>query len=142
MIKEYIDKICNILDISVPDISYDTSTFLSETMLAGCDISTYTMYLKKCDESNPDYLFSIAHELRHLWQSIEDKELYLSDYKPRTAFSDVAEYNLQLAEIDANAFGALIMIDAFGIEPLFQGMPEKVINTIKERIKYIAKTLA
>lgn len=76
MIKEYISDICNILNISIPSVSYDTSNFPTNTMMAQCSSDGSTIYLKKYNKPNPDQLFSIAHELRHIWQIQNDEQLY------------------------------------------------------------------
>lgn len=131
MIKEYIKDICEELNIPVPEVSFDTSVFLTKTMLAYCD--GHTIYIKKTDRPNPDQLFAIAHELRHLWQIQEDEEYYLHDYKSADEI-DNETYNLQIAEIDANAFASIVMIDWFGLQPLYQGMSDKVVSAIKNRI--------
>lgn len=107
MIKEFITDICELLKIDVPHVSYDTSHFPTKTTWAQCEPITNTIYLSKVDKLNPDYLFSIAHELRHIYQFQTDKQFYLSDYKPSDECSSVDEYNLQMAEVDANAFASI-----------------------------------
>ena len=78
MIYDFINEICTILNIPVPSVSFDTSNFATDTMMAQVDIDGKTLYLKKYDKPNPDQLFSIAHELRHIWQIKDSKALYLS----------------------------------------------------------------
>lgn len=68
IIFDYIEKVCEILEIEVPNISYDASNFSSGTMLAQVRPEDYTLYLKKLKKVDCDGLFIIAHELRHLWQ--------------------------------------------------------------------------
>lgn len=53
---------------------------------------------------------------------------------------DVESYNMQLAEIDANAFATIVMADCFGIRPLYQGMSDKVIQAIGKRVDEIINT--
>ena len=113
MIYSFISDICDILNIPVPAVSFDTSNFASDTMMAQCSPDGSTIYLKKYDKPNPDQLFSIAHELRHIWQMQNYEQLYFSAYKPINLCSSVEEYNLQIAELDANAFAGLTMIDFF-----------------------------
>ena len=50
------------------------------------------------------------------------------------------EYNLQIAELDANAFGGLVMIKFFHIKPLFEGVPISVKSKIFERMEYLKTT--
>jgi Zn-dependent peptidase ImmA (M78 family) len=141
MINEYIEDICELLNISVPTVSYDTSHFASDTMMAQCNPSGNTIYLKKCNKPNPDYLFSIAHELRHIWQAQTDEVFYFASYKPIDLCDSVELYNLQIAEIDANAFADIIMIDFFHLQPLFEGLSDSVKDKIHERMDNIIATL-
>lgn len=138
MIYDFINNICNILNISVPTVSFDTSNFPTDTMMAQVNPSGDTIYLKKYEKPNPDLLFAIAHELRHIWQIQKDKKFYFSTYKPINLLSSVEEYNLQIAEIDANAFAGCVMVDAFGLSPLFNGVPDNVKAKITDRMKEIA----
>lgn len=140
MIKEFVSEICEIIDISIPEISYDTSNFASDTMMAQVDSDGKTIFVKKYDKPNPDQLFSIAHELRHISQIKNDYKLYFSEYKTIDMCSSIEEYNLQIAEIDANAFAGLIMMDFFNLKPLFEGIPDSVKSKIFERMEYLKTT--
>lgn len=140
MIYDFINEICTILNIPVPSVSFDTSNFATDTMMAQVDIDGETLYLKKYDKPNPDQLFSIAHELRHIWQTKDSKALYFSEYKPIDLCSCVEEYNLQLAEIDANAFAVLIMADFFHLKPTFPNVSETVKRKIYEHVEQLANT--
>lgn len=140
MIEEFILNICTILNIKVPSVSFDTSNFPSDTMMAQCSPDGSTIYLRKCDRPNPDQLFSIAHELRHIWQIKTDEDLYLSDYRPVDQCASVEAYNLQLAEVDANAFASIIMTEFFHLTPRFDGVQESVRQKIRDRMSYIIST--
>ena len=140
MIKQYVTTVCQILNINEPTVSSDTASFSTETTLVQCDPSGSTIYLKN-ESPNPDLLFAIAHELRHVWQVRTNKQLYLSEYKPAALMPSIEDYNLQLAEIDANAFAAIIMTDFFRLQPQWQGQSAKVISAINSRIKVILQTL-
>lgn len=140
MIKEFITDVCELLEIEIPKISYDTSHFPTKTTLAQCEPTANIIYLTKVDKPNPDYVFSIAHELRHIYQYQTDEEFYLSGYKPSNKCSSVEEYNLQIAEVDANAFAAIIMTDFFSLKPQWHGLSNKVIDTIEKRIKFLLAT--
>lgn len=143
MIEEYITKICKILKIQKPIILYDTSAFISDSIYAQCicEPDKQTICLKRMETPNPDYLFAIAHELRHIYQYVYDKQFFLSDYKERNKCSSVEEYNLQIAEVDANAFVAIIMLKNFGLRPQWEGYTDKVIQEINKRINTISPTL-
>ena len=140
MIKEFITDVCELLEIRVPKISYDTTHFATKTTMAQCEPETNTIYLNKVDKPNPDYVFSIAHELRHIYQYQTDEKFYLSGYKPSNKCSSVEEYNLQIAEVDANAFASIVMTDFFSIKPQWYGLSGKVINAIEKRIKFLLAT--
>ena len=140
MIHKFISDICDILNISVPSVSFDSSNFSTDTMMAQCSSDGSTIYVKKYDKPNPDQLFSITHELRHIWQIKNNEQLYFSKYKPIDMCSSGEEYNLQIAELDANAFAGLIMIDFFHLKPLFEGIPESVRSKIFERMEYLKTT--
>ena len=92
MIEEYITDICYLLNIKEPYVSYDVTGFATDTTMAQCDVVNNTIYLNKLDKSNPDYLFGIAHELRHIWQYQTDEQFYLSDYKSSDKCSSIEEF--------------------------------------------------
>lgn len=140
MIEEFITDVCDLLDIEIPKISYDISHFLTKTTLAQCEPDANTIYLNKVDKPNPDYVFSIAHELRHIYQYQTDRQFYLSEYKPSNKCSSIEEYNLQIAEIDANAFASIVMTDFFSMKPQWNGLSENVIKAIDKRIKFLLAT--
>lgn len=135
MIYNFVQDVCEILEIPVPEISFDTSCFLTKTTLAQINISNNTIYMKKIDKPNPDQFFAIAHELRHMWQAQNNKELYFSSYKTSNLCHSIEEYNLQLAEIDANAFAGVIMTEFFRLKPTFDNLSESVKDKIYERMK-------
>lgn len=141
IIYDFISDICDILNISVPSVSFDTSNFTTDTMMAQCNPDGSIIYVKKYNRPNPDQFFSIAHELRHIWQMQNNEELYFSTYKPIDLCKSVEEYNLQTAELDANAFAGLVMIDFFHLEPLFQNVSEPVKTKIYERMEHLDITL-
>lgn len=140
MIKEFVTDVCELLEIGVPKISYDTSHFPTKTTLAQCEPTANIIYLTKTNKPNPDYVFSIAHELRHIYQYQTDEQFYLSKYKPSSECSSIEEYNLQIAEVDANAFASIVMTAFFSMKPQWNGLSDKVINTIEKRIKFLLST--
>lgn len=140
MIEEFITDVCELLEIWVPKISYDTTHFATKTTMAQCEPETNTIYLNKVDKPNPDYVFSIAHELRHIYQYQTDEKFYLSGYKPSNKCSSIEEYNLQIAEVDANAFAAIVITDFFSLKPQWYGLSNKVIDAIEKRIEFLLTT--
>ena len=71
----------------------------------------------------------------------DDKQFYLSTYKPVNLMSSIEEYNLQIAEIDANAFAYIVMVDFFGMKPLFYGLSDNVKSRILDRVEYLKRVL-
>jgi Zn-dependent peptidase ImmA (M78 family) len=137
MIQDFIKDICNLLDIPEPTLSYDTSSFSTETMMAQCDPENNIIFIRKKDRPDPDYLFAVAHETRHIWQYLKDEKLYFLNYKTSETCEDSEAYNLQIAEIDANAFAGLIMTDFFGLEPQYNGMSAIVKRKIHKRMEFL-----
>lgn len=140
MINEYIKNVCEILKITPPDISYDISHFPTKTTLAQCSSDGTTIYLRHITLSNPDDVFAIAHELRHIWQIRNDYDEYFTNYKTSDEIG-VEAYNNQPAEIDANAFATIIMTDLFKLRPLYNGLSKKTVDNIMARIDIVLKSL-
>ena len=140
MINEYIKNVCEILKITPPDISYDISHFPTKTTLAQCSSDGTTIYLRHITLSNPDDVFAIAHELRHIWQIRNDYDEYFTNYKTSDEIG-VEAYNNQLAEIDANAFATIIMTDLFKLRPLYNGLSKRTVDNIMARIDIVLKSL-
>lgn len=132
-IREYIRKVSKILKIDPPKIKM-VEKLDTETMLAAVNTESNRIYVKE-NLLNYDLLFSIAHEMRHIWQYHYDKTMF-DNYRSSKVLSK-EEYNLQPAEIDANAFAKILMIDKFGVVPLFDGMSDEVKNKIDERAEKI-----
>lgn len=138
---DFINNLCKLLDIPKPKISYDTSHFPNATTLAQCSSDGTTIYLKEIDSPDLEYFFAIAHELRHIWQIIKYKETYLSKYKPRNCCKSLNDYAIQIAEVDSNAFAGVIMVDCFGIKPLFNGYSQTVKDAIYNRMEHLVASL-
>lgn len=133
--KIFIEEMCEALEIEVPVISFDTSTFTSDTLMANIDPNGYIMHIRPVDMINFDLFFAISHELRHVWQMKKHKEIFFKSYHPREEFKNVNDYNMQLAEIDANAFAAFIIEECFGVHPLFKGFSKKVRDAIWQYVE-------
>ncbi len=141
MIHQFISDICDILNIPIPSVSFDTSNFSTDTMMAQVNSSGDTIYLKKYDKPNPDQLFSIAHELRHIWQIKNHNDLYFYNYQTVENIG-IEKYNLQPAEVDANAFASIVMVDFFHLQPQYKGLSNSVICAIKNHITEIITELS
>lgn len=78
-----------------------------------------------------DALFAICHEMRHAYQSKYTKKIFNNYVK--IGELDIEEYNLQEAELDANAYAAMVMKREFGVSPQFKGYSERVKKAIWDR---------
>ena len=87
-----------------------------------------------------DALFAMCHELRHIYQSIHYPDMFESYQELGTL--DTESYNLQEAEIDANAYASLFIELHFGVSPLFNGYSAKVKAAIKKRKSEIKGAVA
>lgn len=138
---EYINEICKILDISIPKIISTSNSLGTDTTLAIVIPNKNTIYIKKSSQYTLDTFFSVAHELRHLWQYKTNKDFYFKNYKNSDTLS-VDEYNCQIAELDAHAFAYIVSVDFFGVKPLFNSFSQETKNMIMEQVSNIAKSFA
>lgn len=138
-IKLFIADICSELRIKPPELSMDTSCFMSDTMRAMVEIdkNDKRVVLHIQPPYDLDFIYAIAHELRHIWQMENQKKKYFQNYKTRNELS-VDDYNLQPAEIDAHAY-ALCVLSELGVMPLFKGYSDRVKEKIYSRAKVLAK---
>lgn len=128
-------EICDILDIPVPFIKFVSA----DRMHTGTQIAALTpdaVLIRDDIAVSPELFFALAHELRHAHQIAHGESL--EEYRTSDRIS-IEQYNLQPLEVDANAFGALIMSDFFGIVPQFRNMPDTVRKAIKDRMKQLQK---
>ena len=128
-------EICDILDISVPDINFVSA----DRMRTGTQIAALTpdvVLIRDDIAVSPELFFALAPELRHAYQIASGESL--EEYRTSDKIG-VERYNLQPLEADANAFGALIMSDFFGIVPQFHNMPDAVRKAINDRMKQLQK---
>ena len=89
--------------------------------------------------TNPtDTYFVVAREVRHMWQMMNDRKKYFTDYltSPSISFED---QNAQISEIDSTAFAIYIIRKFFSLTPKIINSPE-TSNLIDLRYNYIVKT--
>lgn len=141
-LKEFIGEVCAVLEIPVPDISDDFRVFENNTRMAVLEIKKNVPTLYLCDrmETEQDYYFAVAHELRHLWQYITNEKYWLGGYKTAEEIG-ITAYNRQRLEIDANAFAALVMVLSFGMVPTFQSLDLETRHMIEVRVRQIMPEL-
>ena len=130
---EFVETISEFLRIPTPTISSDTSGF-SKTQIAEADIANNKIRIKTCADERDTY-FAIAHELRHFWQSRHGFDF---DSHESNKSVSANRYNSQEEEIDANAFGVIVMSE-FGVRPLFTNLDEPNKKLIYDRADEIAK---
>ena len=122
------------LGITCPKIQFGTKK-KSAGNIAGLvlDSKKNPKYIAISDEYDNilDALFAVCHELRHVYQSIHYPDMFES-YQELGTLSQT-EYNLQTAEIDANAYASLFIELHFGMSPLFNGYSAKVKAEIENR---------
>lgn len=131
--------LADILDIEDPDIIVDDD-LLNYGILACFMPDEYSVHI--CLETGNlfNMLFALAHEFRHIWQYKEDEDKYIKNQKSKMDLGSKA-YNLQIAEVDANAFAHLIMTNWLGVKPTFENLDDEVKEAIYKREKEIAKEL-
>lgn len=127
-IERYIEFIADELKIEIPEIRYRTK-LQTDTMLAMADIQNGILFVKKNLSEDLDVFFSIAHEMRHLWQA-KYKPEFFNGYRTVEECGHVDIYNAQVAEADANAYATTIMEDLFNVTPQFDGLSDAVKNLI------------
>ena len=93
------------------------------------------IYIDSESEFNPEIVFVIGHELRHLYQfQILGMNGVL---EKQAAKCTVDDYNMQFPELDANAFGVICMVQLTGCKPLFNHFSKEVKDAINKRVEYI-----
>lgn len=137
--SEFIEIVCSNLKITtliVEEVLFlHTPTQLAEYIPAD-NVLKYRM-----GKMPLDIMFAIAHELRHKWQMENCPEIF-QNYINSTD-TDIEQYNLQYnlqsAEIDANAYAMVIMESGFGVTPQFKGLSEKIKKKILSRANEIVE---
>lgn len=98
------------------------------------DCSKDEIIIKEEPNNAFDFCFMIAHEWRHCFQE-KTKDPCLEGYRQRSEFGSVDDYNMQKAEVDANAFAWYIVssLTSFKARPLFKGLGEEPKKAIEAR---------
>ena len=131
------------LGITCPKIQFGTKK-KSTGNIAGLvlDSKKNPKYIAISDECDNilDALFAVCHELRHVYQAANMPDIF-QHYQELGTLSQT-EYNLQTAEIDANAYASLFIELHFGVSPLFNGYSAKIKAAIKKRKSEIKGAVA
>lgn len=141
LIHEFAKKICLQLGLESPKIICDESFFLTTSQMGAMDLNTNTLYLRNEYKTKFDALFTIAHELRHVYQSrnILWNDSLISRRKNNETTTEF--YNNQISELDANAFASYMMMDTFKIKPMFTGLDSLTKTKIFKRADEIKKEM-
>lgn len=136
-LKDVIDTVADDLNIEPPELEYNLEKKSKGNISAlVLDENREVNAIAISDEINMnDLVFSIVHELRHAYQIKYHSEMF-DNYKQIGEIS-FEKYNLQEAEIDANAYASLFVEYNFKIKPLFNGYSQKVKKLIEKRKKEI-----
>lgn len=134
MIFELVEDISDMLQIKTPVVDIVDELDTPSKMAAADPIEGVITI--KAGLSTFDAVIAISHELRHIWQYHNQPEMF-KDYQNSAGLS-VEEYNLQPAEVDANAF-AQLYVGQYGKRPLWNGLSDKVKQAISGRAKWIAE---
>ena len=136
-ILQFANECSDYLGIDCPKITFGFSKLKQGNLsMLVLDENKRVKSIKVIDEFEEilDIYFAICHELRHVYQTVYAPDLF-SQYATIDDGLSTEEYNLQPAEIDANAFAAVYMHKKFGVSPLFRGYSEKVKNEIYLQMK-------
>ena len=134
-IDRFISEVCADLLIRRPRVV--RKKMISDTMIAMIRSDGAELALRRNAAVTPDLFFALAHELRHGWQIAHPELGLLDGYRDRSECATVEEYNLQPAELDANAYAAIVMERDFGLKALFQGLPDTVRKEIRKKASEI-----
>lgn len=135
------EKCAESLNIECPTISFGlegrTASNIAATVL---DFDNNIKEIKLINDYNNilDALLAVCHELRHIYQSVYDNHIF-DEYIELGSGISFENYNLQDAEVDANAYASLFIQANFGVKPLFQNFPESVQKKIEKRIDFLRK---
>ena len=136
--KEIIEWIANVLEIDPPSIEYTSEDFLTITTKAMVTPDRSRIIIKAGLDRKQE-CFYIAHEMRHVWQAKYMPSL-LEGYMQSDQL-DKEAYNLQSAEIDANAFGVVILSNVFNSIPQFGELTDDITEKILVRAGEITREL-
>lgn len=120
---QFIEIICNDLEIEKPLV--EEVLFLHTPTQLAEYIPSDNILKYRPGKIPLDTMFSIAHELRHIWQMENCPEIfrnYVNSTDADIEQYNLEQYNLQSAEIDANAYAMVIMKSGFGVTPQFKGL--------------------
>lgn len=137
MINNYVKMICGMLQLPMPQVFYSDNA-LQPGQHARLTPDGKQLYLRKQKAASLDQLFAASSELRREWQRRNDNARYYGEYKSREELP-LREFSMQPAEVDANAFAAVVVSAFFGVEPVFDEYPGVTRSRIDSRIAEIRR---
>ena len=137
MINGYVRTLCNMLQITIPQVFYNDRELVQEEH-AKLTPDGKRLFLRKLKTPSLDQLFAAAFQLRKMWQRKTDDQLYFGEFKLREELP-LREFSIQPSEVDANAFAAVVVSAFFGVEPVFDELPGAARSRIDRRCEEIRK---
>lgn len=137
MINNYVKMICGMLQLPMPQVFYSDNA-LQPGQHARLTQDGKQLYLRKQKAASLDQLFAASSELRREWQRRNDNARYYGEYKSSEELP-LREFSMQPAEVDANAFAAVVVSAFFGVEPVFDEYPGVTRSRIDIRIAEIRR---
>jgi hypothetical protein len=134
MIHKLVENISYMLSIDAPAVEI-VDELDTPTKMAAAD-PVKGVIVVKAGMSTFDTAIAVAHELRHIWQYKNEPDMF-ADYQNSSALSQES-YNLQPAEVDANAFAELY-VGQYGKRSLWNGLSEEVKTAIHNRAEFIVE---
>lgn len=128
----YVVKVTRELGVGIPRIILDTSGEHKDSEY--CPQTDELIYTKL----GADGYFQLAHELRHKWQWVNHQEEYFANYQELDTI-DLNAYGKQIAEVDANAFAAIMAMKYLDSILSFPKRLRKEKRKIYDRAKILSK---
>lgn len=128
----YVVKVTRELGVGIPRIILDTSGEHKDSEY--CPQTDELIYTKL----GADGYFQLAHELRHKWQWVNHQEEYFANYQELDTI-DLNAYGKQIAEVDANAFAAIMAMKYSDSILSFPKRSRKEKRKIYDRAKILSK---
>lgn len=138
-LQDEVGYMCLILGIDVPKviITDDTELFATDTTKASIDLKTRAVHVNKSLMTDAiETVFVVAHEVRHLWQLVNNK-LDLETFKSSHTLD---KSSLQDCEVDAQAFAMAYMHKYVGVDMPLDGLSDEVLSTISKHQESIDLT--
>lgn len=145
-----VKDICKILGIGVPNIERkaesEVALFKESPTCLSCVHIEITdsgeevvkgIYLRDTKIDDVTLAFSLAHELRHIWQHTNGL-MDIKNYVERNKTDCVGSYNAQYMEVDANAFAMAYMLAIYRVD-IKLNLPGQILAETQNRKEELIK---